>query len=321
MGVTSLRILIGILCCLAWQNSSGQVRIGRMRGLQPKAVHRKPIVQPTRPERKPENVQLQIKVFIPSDTRRELDQTFYAVWSEGQRLDYEDFRYNKGIANKFFSAKDSVDPKAVYPDYRMFYKMLSERTSGMTDVDDTSWYSSVEQYLSGKGGQLADAPEAIFDSGFAFSVAIDSPAASVVNIQPVIYQVNENTWYYNISALFSKNESWMLVRSHDILAHEQIHFDIFELYARKMRKLFAETLKSNFIDDAGGDLTNQISHGFEQYLQQLNDLQVEFDRQTMKLTGKNQSILEVNAQWRNRIRSEIQAMSDYAAPEGYIELR
>lgn len=321
MGVTSLRILIGILCCLAWQNSSGQVRIGRMRGLQPKAVHRKPIVQPTRPERKPENVQLQIKVFIPSDTRRELDQTFYAVWSEGQRLDYEDFRYNKGIANKFFSAKDSVDPKAVYPDYRMFYKMLSERTSGMTDVDDTSWYSSVEQYLSGKGGQLADAPEAIFDSGFAFSVAIDSPAASVVNIQPVIYQVNENTWYYNISALFSKNESWMLVRSHDILAHEQIHFDIFELYARKMRKLFAETLKSNFIDDAGGDLTNQISPGFEQYLQQLNDLQVEFDRQTMKLTGKNQSILEVNAQWRNRIRSEVQAMSEYAAPEGYIELR
>lgn len=321
MGVTSLRILIGILCCLVWQSSSAQVRIGRMRGLQPKAVHRKPIVPPAKPERKPENVQLKIRVFIPSDTRRELDQTFYTVWTEGQRLDYDDFRYNKGIVNKFFSAKDSVDPKAVYPDYRMFYRMLSERTSGMTDVDDTSWYSSVEQYLSGKGGQSGDVPEAIFDSGFAFSIAIDSPAASVVNIQPVIYQVNENTWYYNISALFSKNESWMLVRSHDILAHEQIHFDIFELYARKMRKLFAETLKRNFIDDAGGDLTNQISPGFEQYYQQLNDLQVEFDRQTMKLTGKNQSIHEVNAQWRNRIRSEIRAMSEYAAPEGYIELK
>jgi len=321
MRVASLKVLIWIICCLFWQGASSQVRIGRMRGLQPKAAHRKIAVTPTKPERKPENVEVKIQVFIPSESRRELDQTFYTVWSEGHRLDYDDFRYNKGIINKFFAAKDSVDPKAVYPDYRMFYKMLSERTSGMTDLDDTSWYTSVEQYLSGMGGQTADVPETVFDSGYAFSVAIDSPAASVVNIQPVIYQVNETTWYYNISALFSRNESWLLVRSHDILAHEQIHFDIFELYARKMRKLFAETLKRNFVDDAGGDLTNQISPGFEQFYQQLNDLQVEFDRQTMKLTGKNQSILEMNAQWRDRIRDEIRAMSDYAAPEGYIELR
>jgi hypothetical protein len=41
----------------------------------------------------------------------------------------------------------------------------------------------------------------------------------------------------------------------------------------------------------------------------------------MNLTGKNQSILEVNAQWRDRIRKDIRAMSAYSAPEGYIELR
>ncbi|MBE2290360.1 MAG: hypothetical protein IAE95_12450 [Chitinophagaceae bacterium] len=309
------------MCCLLWQDASAQVRIGRMRGLEPKAARRKNVVPPTKPERKPEEVQVKIRVFVPSENRRELDGTFYTVWSDGNRLDYDDFRYNKGTANKFFSAKDSVDPKAVYPDYRVFYKMLSERTSGITDVEDTTWYSSVEQYIAGDGGNTANVSEAFFDSGFAFSVVIDSPAASVVNIQPVIYQVNESTWYYNISALFSKNESWMLVRSNDILAHEQIHFDIFELYARKMRKLLAETLKHNFVDEAGADLTNQISPGFEQYYQQLNDLQFEFDRQTIKLTGKNQSILEVNAQWRDRVRSEIRAMSDYAAPEGYIELK
>lgn len=319
--MVALRILTGIMCCLIWQGASAQVRIGRMRGLQPKAAHRKNVVPTTRPERKPEDVQVKIHLFNPTENRRELDRTFYTVWSDGHRLDYDDFQYNKGTANKFFSAKDSVDPKAVYPDYRVFYKMLAERTSGITDVEYTTWYSSVEQYLAGGGGNSADFPEAFFDSGFAFSVVIDSPAASVVNIQPVIYQVNETTWYYNISALFSKNESWMLVRSNDILAHEQIHFDIFELYARKMRKLLAETLKNNFVDEAGGDLTNQISPGFEQYYQQLNDLQVEFDRQTIKLTGKNQSILEVNAQWHDRVRSEIRAMSDYSAPEGYIELK
>ena len=321
MGVVVLRILTGIMCCLIWQGASAQVRIGRMRGLQPKAAHRKVAIPTPKPEKKPENVEVKIQVFIPSESRRELDQTFYTVWSDGRRLDYDDFRYNRGMVNKFFSAKDSVDPKAIYPDYRDFYKMLSERTSGMSDVDDTVWYSSVERYLSDTGGQSAEGPVAIFDSGFAFSVVIDSPAASVVTIQPVIYQVNETTWYYNISALFSKNESWMLVRSNDILAHEQVHFDIFELYARKMRKLVAETLKNNFVDGGGGDLTNQIYPGFEQFYQQLNELQVEFDRQTIKLTGKNQSILEVNAMWRDRIRSEIRAISDYATSEGYIELR
>ncbi len=321
MVVVARRVLIGIMCCLIWQGASAQVRIGRMRGLQPKAAHRKIAIPPTKPDRNPENVEVKIHAFVPSESRRELDQTFYAAWSEGHPLQYDDFRYNKGISDKFFSAKDSVDPKTVYPDYRAFYKMLFEKTSGMADKADTAWYKSVEQYLSGNGGQSADIPEAIFDSGFAFAIAIDSPAASVVSIQPVIYQVNETTWYYNISALFSKNESWMLVRSSDILAHEQVHFDIFELYARKMRKLFAETLKSSFIDDAGSDFTNQISPGFEQYYQQLNDLQVEFDRQTMNLTGKNQSILEVNAQWRDRIRKDIRAMSAYSAPEGYIELR
>ncbi len=321
MGVIARSVIAGIICCLIWQGASAQVRIGRMRGLQPKVAHRKKAAPTAKPERKPEDVQVKIREFIPSENRRELDRTFYTVWSDGHRLDYDDFRYNKGTANKFFSTKDSVDLKAVYPDYRAFYKMLSEKTSGITDVEDTTWYSNVERYLEGNGGSSADFPDAIFDSGFAFSVVIDSPAASVVTIQPVIYQVNESIWYYNISALFSKNESWMLVRSNDILAHEQIHFDIFELYARKMRKLLAETLKNSFVDDAGGDLTNQISPGFEQYYQQLNDLQAEFDRQTIKLTGKNQSILEVNAQWRDRVRSEIRAMSDYASPEGYIELK
>ncbi len=47
---------------------------------------------------------------------------------------------------------------------------------------------------------------------------------------------------YKVKAYFEKNESWVkeeaLTDHH--LEHEQIHFDITELYARKLRKLLSE---------------------------------------------------------------------------------
>jgi predicted secreted Zn-dependent protease len=35
---------------------------------------------------------------------------------------------------------------------------------------------------------------------------------------------------------FDKDQSWMMVKNAYVLQHEQIHFNISELYARKIRK-------------------------------------------------------------------------------------
>ena len=42
----------------------------------------------------------------------------------------------------------------------------------------------------------------------------------------------------NVICYFIKSKSWVKVENEDYLAHEQVHFDIWELYARKIRKSF-----------------------------------------------------------------------------------
>jgi hypothetical protein len=41
---------------------------------------------------------------------------------------------------------------------------------------------------------------------------------------------------FNVTCFFSKSNSWMLDKSPYILAHEQRHFDLTEIYARKLRR-------------------------------------------------------------------------------------
>lgn len=47
---------------------------------------------------------------------------------------------------------------------------------------------------------------------------------------------------------FNPNDSWMLIKDERTLEHEQIHFNIAELYARKMRKSIDSLSKLNVYD-------------------------------------------------------------------------
>jgi hypothetical protein len=50
----------------------------------------------------------------------------------------------------------------------------------------------------------------------------------------ISYQVKNSELTYTITCNFSKKKSWGLLKTEYILAHEQAHFDITELHARKM---------------------------------------------------------------------------------------
>jgi uncharacterized protein DUF922 len=50
----------------------------------------------------------------------------------------------------------------------------------------------------------------------------------------IAYQVLNSRLTYHITCGFSKKKSWGLVRTNYILAHEQGHFDITEIFARKL---------------------------------------------------------------------------------------
>jgi hypothetical protein len=56
----------------------------------------------------------------------------------------------------------------------------------------------------------------------------------------IAYQVEDGELTYSISCNFSKHKSWGLLKTEYILAHEQGHFDITEIFARKLYKALSE---------------------------------------------------------------------------------
>lgn len=62
-------------------------------------------------------------------------------------------------------------------------------------------------------------------------------AISAIRIEYSSFQRNKNSVPdFSIKTYFDPNGSWMLLKNDYVLQHEQIHFDLTELYARKMRK-------------------------------------------------------------------------------------
>lgn len=54
-----------------------------------------------------------------------------------------------------------------------------------------------------------------------------------------------NKLIYNVKAVFLPNDSYIVGKVTDkLLFHEQLHFDLTELYARKLRKMFSEQINT-----------------------------------------------------------------------------
>ncbi len=56
----------------------------------------------------------------------------------------------------------------------------------------------------------------------------------------IAYQLKNGELTYQLTCAFSKTKSWGLVKTNYILAHEQGHFDITEIYTRKLHQALLE---------------------------------------------------------------------------------
>lgn len=104
-----------------------------------------------------------------------------------------------------------------------------------------------------------------------------------------------------VEALFVKSKSYITKYSEYVLKHEQIHFDICELYARKLRKKLTETnfKKVKKIQVEINDMYSNVSS-------QLQKEQEKYDKDTEHgLNSAKQSI------WSEEIRKQIQALDEY----------
>lgn len=90
----------------------------------------------------------------------------------------------------------------------------------------------------------------------------------------ISYQVKNGKLAYAITCHFSKKKSWGLLKTDYILAHEQAHFDITELHARKLYQALhnysfnPETFKKD------------IATIYEEVVQQKESMQEAYDSET-----------------------------------------
>ncbi|MGB5500128.1 MAG: DUF922 domain-containing protein [Maribacter sp.] len=100
---------------------------------------------------------------------------------------------------------------------------------------------------------------------------------------------------YAVSTFFYPNKSWYQPSLCDslILSHEQLHFDISELYARKMRNRLAS---SSFTQNVKAEV-KQI---YKEVLEELEEFQNLYDDQTNFSRDMEQQLL-----WNNKIQEAL----------------
>lgn len=317
-----LRLILVTVLCGYMQETYAQVRVR-------KGIHLPKFRHKERSSGKKiymhEEQQTGSKITItkpPAKSPQPLDDHFYVKWNKNRPLVYDDFKYNRNLYNKLVPDDDTDLINTVYPDYLAFYNTLKERIGNGAYMDEAQ-DERIERLLQLKTDSLEKGyiTSASIYVDLSFTITIDSPAASVINLQPVIYPLNETSWYFNITPVFNKYESWMIVKSKDILQHEQIHFDIFELHARKMRKYLLEALKKSNAETASGELSQHITLAYEKLYQQLNQMQLDFDKETGELTLANAPLTKINAAWVKSLKAQLNALSEYETAEGTIILK
>ncbi|RYZ26902.1 MAG: DUF922 domain-containing protein [Chitinophagaceae bacterium] len=101
----------------------------------------------------------------------------------------------------------------------------------------------------------------------------------------ISYQVKNGELTYTITCNFSRKKSWGLLRTDYILAHEQAHFDITELHARKLYKALYHY---EFNPDT---FKKDIAAIYEKIVDQKEEMQQDYDRETdhsrRKITQNN----------------------------------
>ncbi|HLK30912.1 MAG TPA: DUF922 domain-containing protein, partial [Puia sp.] len=142
-------------------------------------------------------------------------------------------------------------------------------------------------------------------SDFKSSPDSNSPNAALTatNIKFDFSYSSDKGFQYHISCQFDKNKSWGRVKTDYILSHEQGHFDIAEIYARKLYKAFKEYNPD--IEKANKEV-NKI---YEKVMHELTETQKQYDHETNFSINK-----EKQMEWLKKINEDLkslQAYSDY----------
>ena len=116
---------------------------------------------------------------------------------------------------------------------------------------------------------------------------------------------NEGNMLFSVQAVFQKSKSNIIQTSDYILKHEQLHFDICELYARKLRKMMSETdyKKVRDIQHQIQTMYNKVSMDCEKY-------EVKYDEDTNH--GENPAKQKV---WEDDVANQLKELDQYSSTD------
>tara|TARA_R110002012_G_scaffold145936_1_gene304253 strand:- start:389 stop:928 length:540 start_codon:yes stop_codon:yes gene_type:complete len=108
---------------------------------------------------------------------------------------------------------------------------------------------------------------------------------------------------YEVGSNFYPNRSWVkeIEEVDYLLAHEQLHFDITELHARKLRKAL-----ENY--EPGPKMKKELNDIYFEIEQQRRQLQNRFDKETNHSINK-----EAEFKWRVFIKQELEKLSEFSS--------
>lgn len=127
-------------------------------------------------------------------------------------------------------------------------------------------------------------------------------AGIAVSIQ--IYPKEINCWdidYLEVVAQMNKTKSWTKSKMDVVLNHEQVHFDIVELYARKIRKSIPKFIEESEECDLQG-----IADIYYRLIEEHWQTQFLYDEET-----RHSINFEKQQEWDKKIADSLEAYKDY----------
>ncbi|MBC7874569.1 MAG: DUF922 domain-containing protein [Ferruginibacter sp.] len=126
-------------------------------------------------------------------------------------------------------------------------------------------------------------------------------AASTTTHLAINYNMSSKGFTYSIASRFSKTRSWGLHKTEYILSHEQGHFDIAEIFARKLHKEMGAYKfdKKTYQKD--------LKKIYEKVTEEKEETQNDYDNETRHSINK-----EKQREWLKKIAEMLEEYEDYA---------
>jgi IS1 family transposase len=140
-------------------------------------------------------------------------------------------------------------------------------------------------------------------SDFKGAVPVNAANAALTNTAiNVEFGFSKNGMTYSIRCRFDKNKSWVRIKNDLVLGHEQGHFDIAELHARKLNKALRE-YKYN-----SRTVNTDVNRIYENVMKDHHAFQSEYDQQT-DFSRK----VDKQKEWLIKIADDLKAFEEFAS--------